>query len=676
MSQNPFLTSFSHPYGIPPFDLIQLEDFENGISAAILQQKEEIAQIVTNSAEISFENTILALERSGSILRRTTAVMYNLLYAHGDESLQQMVQKLTPALSAHNDSIYMDATLFARVDHIWRHIDDYSVDDEDKKLVETYYKVFVSNGALLSEAQKERVSEINARLALLSLQFSENLMASINRYELIIIDAEKLAGMPKQLIDAAYEIAQQKGINNTWIFTLQNASVMPFLSNCRDRELRREIWEAMIQKGNQNDDLDNKAIIKETIALRGERAKILGYDNHASYVLKDRMAKNTSQVNQLLQDLWKRTQAPVQKETLRLQAELRADGYMDILQAYDWRYYAELVRKRDYDLDEEVLRPYFELNKVVQGMRDVAQQLYGITCIEIEAPTYHPEVKTYLVQESNGTDVGVLMMDYHPRATKQGGAWMTSYRDQHKIDGQRVLPIISIVCNFTPPTSGGPSLLTFDEVNTLYHEFGHALHGLLSNVQYASLAGTNVPTDFVELPSQIMENWASHRTVMASYARHVDTGAVIPETILDKLDASAKYGQGFALTEYLAASILDMAYHTHKGKIDDVEVFEQQTMEAIGLTSAILPRYRSTYFSHIFGGGYAAGYYSYIWSEVLDADAFALFEERGIFDTETAQRFRQCVLSRGGTIEPDELYKLFRGREADVDALLRKRGIA
>ena len=674
---NPFLVPFNTPYGVPPFDIIQEKHFIPAIKAGMKEQKKEIKSIISNVNKPDFENTILLLENSGQIIRRTVAVLYNLSYANTSAPLQDIMQKVAPSLSAHNDYIFMNTSLIKRVKYIWDNQKSLHLKGEKFKLLELYYKAFVRNGANLKSNEKSRVAEINQKLSLLSLQFGKNILDTINDYKLIITDKADLAGLTEDLIAAASDNASKAGHPGKWIFTLQNASVMPFLQYSEHRSLRQTIWEAYTNKGNNGDDFDNNNIVFEIIKLRAEKANILGYSSHAHYVLEEQMAKSPDQVNDLLNKLWSPAIQVAKAEAGELQQMIRQEGHNYKLKAWDWRYYAEKLRKQKYDLDEVAMKPYFSLHQVQNGVFDTAKKLYGLSFAEVvNLPVYHQDVKAYEVTQNGNKKIGILYLDFFPRDTKQGGAWMTSYVSQDKTGKKRTLPVISIVCNFTKPVGNTPSLLTFDEVNTFFHEFGHALHGLLSDVTYHSLAGTNVPTDFVELPSQILENWCAERYVLKTYAFHYKTGESIPDDLITKMDTSSKYGQGFATVEYLAACMLDMGYHTLKdGNIAEIQKFEKETLLKIDLIEEIIPRYRSTYFSHIFAGGYSSGYYSYIWSEVLDADAFSVFKTKGLFDKDTADSFRKNILERGGSADPMKLYIKFRGKKPDIGPLLDKRGL-
>lgn len=674
---NPFFEAYNTPFEVPPFDKIKNEHFAPALREGMNQQQQEIDAIVNNPDAPTFENTIEAMEYSGDLLSRTNIVFSNLNSANTNDELQAIAREMAPELSKHNDNINLNEKLFARVKAIWDQKDNLNLNPEQEKLLEKRYKSFVRSGANLSESDKEKMRAINSKLSTLSLQFGQNLLAETNAFQLVIDNQDDLSGLSESQIEAAASDAKAAGMEGKWLFTLQNPSVMPFLQYADNRELRRQIWEAYQIRGNQGNDKDNKEILLEIANLRREKANLLGFKTHADYVLEETMAKNPENVYNLLNQLWTPAQAKAKVEGAEMQAMINASGNGFELAPWDWRYYEEKLKQQKFDLDEQEVKPYFALDKVQDGVFMVVKNLWGLTFEEIkDIPVYHPDAKAYEVKEADGTHVGVLYMDFHPRASKRGGAWMTSYRAQKSINGERKAPVISIVCNFTRPTADAPALLTFDEVSTFFHEFGHALHGLLSNVQYRSLAGTSVPRDFVELPSQIMENWATEPTVLKQYAIHYKTGEVIPDALIEKLQKSGTFGQGFGTTEYLAASLLDLDYHTQTSPISlSADEFEKASMDKIGLMEEIIPRYRSTYFSHIFSGGYSSGYYSYIWSGVLDTDAFQAFKETDLFNQDKAQAFRKEILERGGTDDPMKMYVNFRGAEPKIDALLKKRGL-
>ncbi|MFC4871647.1 M3 family metallopeptidase [Negadavirga shengliensis] len=674
---NPFFEAYQTPFEVPPFDKITNEHFVPALKEGMKRHQEEVDAIVNFSEPPTFDNTIAALDASGELLERVNRVFSNLNSAHTNDELQAIAKEMAPELSQHNDNINLNAGLFERIRTVWENREKEQLNPEQLKLLEKKYRAFIRNGANLSDEDKEKLREINSRLSVLSLQFGQNLLAETNDFQLVVDREEDLAGLPAELREAAADEAEARGEEGTWIFTLQNPSVMPFLQYADNRELRKKIWEAYKNRGDRDNDRDNKDVLVEIANLRLKRANLLGYKTHADYVLEETMSKNPANVLTLLDQLWAPALAKATEEKNEMQALLEEEGEDLELAPWDWRYYEEKLRQKKFDLDEQEVKPYFALDKVQEGVFMVVNKLWGITLQEIpDIPTYHPEAKAYEVKEADGSHLGLLYMDFHPRPSKRGGAWMTSYRSQKTIDGERKAPVISIVCNFSKPTGNAPALLTFDEVTTFFHEFGHALHGLMSNVQYRSLAGTSVPRDFVELPSQIMENWATEPEVLKQYAFHYETGEVIPDGLIEKLQKSGTFGQGFGTTEYLAASLLDMDYHTQEQAITvSVADFENASMERIGLIDEIIPRYRSTYFQHIFSGGYSSGYYSYIWSGVLDTDAFQAFKETDLFDAEKAELFRKEILERGGTDDPMTMYVNFRGAEPKIDALLKKRGL-
>lgn len=676
-NMNPFFQPYSTPYEVPPFDKIKNEHFKPAILEGIKRHEAEINAIANNTAAPTFENTILAMENAGELLANVNIVFSNLNGANTNEEMQKIAKEVSPNLAAHNDNIYLNEKLFARVKAIWDKKESLGLNQEQAKILENLHKAFVRSGANLATADKEKLRKINAELSMTSLKYGQNILAETNKYELVITDKKDLAGLPQELINTAADDAKAKGKEGKWVFTLSNSSVMPFLQYSSNRKLREEIWNAYQTRGNHDDALDNKENAVKLANLRGEKARLLGYKSHAAYVLEESMAKNPENVAKLLNDLWKPALAIAKTEASDIQKMMEKDGVKDKVKPYDWRYYTEKIRKQRFDLDEQELKPYFSLDNTRNGIFQVTEKLYGLKFKQLnDVPKYHDEVTVWEVTEADGTHVGILYMDFFPRASKRGGAWMTSYRSQKTVDGQRKAPVISIVCNFTKPSGDTPALLTFDEVTTFFHEFGHALHGLLSNVTYKSLAGTSVPRDFVELPSQIMENWAAEPEVLKMYAKHYKTGEVIPDALIQKLQKSGTFDQGFATVEYLAASFLDMDYHTQTAAIQlDANSFEKNSMKKIGLIDAIIPRYRSTYFSHIFSGGYSSGYYSYIWSGVLDTDAFEAFKTTNLFNPEKAKLFRKNVLEKGGTEDPMVLYKRFRGAEPSVEPLLRKRGL-
>lgn len=675
---NPFFESYNTEFQVPPFHLIKTEHFMPAFEEGMKQQLAEIEVIVNNTEAPSFDNTILAMEYSGELLGKVSYVFYNTNSANTSDAVQAVAREVSPKLAQHRDLINMNAALFERVKAIYAQKDALNLDSESMRLLEESYKGFIRSGANLDTESQNRLKEINQELSTLTLRFSENVLAENNTYELLVENEADLKGLPSSLIEMAAGTAKEKGKEGSWVFTLHNPSVMPFLQYSDNRELRKTLQQAYVNRGNNNNANDNKDIINSIVKLRIERASLLGYTDHASFILEENMAKNPATVMELLNRLWTPTMKIARKDAADLATMLQADEPGATLEAWDWRYYAEKVRAVRYDLDEEQLRPYFKLENVRDGIFDLTNKLWGMKYIERnDLPRPHPDAVAYQVTEEDGSHIGILYMDFHPRASKRSGAWMSSYREQMRLpNGDMVSPVVTLVCNFTPPSGDNPSLLTLDEVETFFHEFGHGLHGLLSNVRYRSLSGTNVPRDFVELPSQIMEHWATDPGFLPLYAKHYQTGEPMPQELIEKLQASAHFNQGFTTGEFLASAFLDMDYHHRNQPIDtDPYTFEINSMKKNGLIPEILPRHRSTYFLHVFSLGYSAGYYSYIWSAVLDADAYEAFREAGIFDKETAARFRNTVLSKGGTVDPMELYVAFRGHEPDIKPLLKVRGL-
>ena len=675
--KNPLLAKYETNFEVPPFDLIKDEHFRPAFKEALKVHEAEIDSILKIDEPATFANTILALENSGQLLNRVSTVFYNLNSANTNDTIQAIAKDLAPVMSAHRDEINLNPELFKRVKTVYDQRANAGLDAEDQKLLEETYKGFVRSGANLKDEDKEKLKKINAELSVLSTQYGQNLLAETNAFEMVVDKEEDLAGLPKELKAAAAAEAKAKGKDGKWLFTLQNPSVMPFLQYADNRELRKKIWDAYQLRGNNGNDADTKEILIKIANLRLDKAKLLGYSSHAAYVLEESMAENPANVNALLNKIWTPALAKAKTEAADIQKEIEAAKDTFKVAPYDWRYYQEKIRQKRYALNEEEIKPYFSLTDVREGAFATANKLWGISFVALNnVPVYHPEVEVYEVRDKDGSHLGLLYADFFPRASKRSGAWMTSYRSQARENGKRLAPVISIVCNFTKPVGDSPALLTFDEATTLFHEFGHALHGLFSNVKYRSLAGTSVPRDFVELPSQIMENWAADPEVLKTYAKHFQTKEAIPDALIEKMQKAGTFDQGFATIEYLAASMLDMNYHSAtapiKAKADD---FEKSAMDKIGLIDAIIPRYRSTYFQHIFSGGYSAGYYSYIWSEVLDSDAFAAFKEKGLYDQNTAASFRSNILERGGTGNPAEMYRKFRGADPDPIHLMKKRGL-
>ncbi len=676
---NPLLVEFDTPFGVPPFEKIQNEHYMPAFEAAIATHIDEVEAIVGNEAPATFDNTVAALDYSGFLLSKVARIFFAKHGADTNDDLQKVAAEVAPKLSAHKDAILMNGDLFKRIKAVHDSKGELGLTAEQLRLLEETYDDFVRGGAELDGEKKERLAEVNKRLATLKVQFQENLLAQNNAFKLVIDKKEELAGLPESSVTAATEAAKEAGEDGKWVFTLHKPSLIPFVQFSEHREHRQTMIMGYNERGNHDDDQDNKALIGEMVTLRIEAANLLGFPTHAQYVLADNMAGTPDRVTELLDRLWKAA-LPVtvaEREALQAMIDKEKGGFK--LKAWDWWYYTEKLRKEKYDLSDEELRPYFKLENVQHGAFEVATKLFGLRFIEKnDLPVYHPDVKVVEVQEAGGTHVGLLYLDYHPRASKRQGAWMTAYRGQQVRDGKFMTPVVANVFNFSKATGDKPALISLEEVQTLFHEFGHALHGLLSKVTYPGLAGTSVSRDFVELPSQFMENWAVEKSVLKSYARHYGTDEPIPDELIEKIVKARHFNQGFATTEYLAASFLDMAWHTldrDPGEVD-VLAFENNKLDELGLIPEIVSRYRSTFFAHIFAGGYSSGYYSYIWAAVLDADAFSAFKEKeNLFDQETAKALREHILSRGNTEDPMELFKRFRGREPVIDPLLERRGL-
>ena len=674
---NPLLEQPKNEYGIPAFNQVKMDDYLPAFKTAINEQKEEVKAIIENEAEPTFENTIVALDRTGMTLERVCGVFFNVLEADGNDEMNEIAEKVSPMISELNDGIILNDKLFQRVKAVYDQRDQLGLNAEQMRLVTETYKSFADNGANLPDDKKERLKEINQELGLLSLQFSNNVVAETNAYQYFVKDEAELKGLPESAKASAAEEAEAAGHPGEWLFTPKRTSFTPVLQYCENRELRKELLTAYTTRGNHDNDNDNKSVIIREMELRIEKAKLFGYENAADYILADCMAKNHQTVDAFLQSVWAPSLEAAKREAAELQKLLNEDMPGEKLQPWDWWFYAERLRKAKYNLDEEELKPYFELNNVRKGAFGVAEKLYGIKFEKLEnMPVYNPEVEVFKVTEADGTYVGILMTDYFPRAGKRPGAWMNNIVPQYiDADGVDHRPVIINVGNFNKPTAGNPSLLSMDDVETLFHEFGHALHGLLSKAHYKSLSGTNTPRDFVELPSQFMENYCYEPEVMRTYAFHYQTGEVIPDALIEKINNAGKFNQGFVTTELLSASILDMDFHELTSAEGlDVNAFEKQSLDKMGMIPEIIVRYRPTFYNHIFTTGYEAGYYSYTWAAVLDADAFAAFKETGnLFNEDAAKRFRH-LLEQGGTRDAHELYLEFRGKEADPQYLLRRKG--
>jgi peptidyl-dipeptidase Dcp len=674
---NPFFAEWSTPFQTPPFDLIKDEHFMPAFKEGMAEQMKEVEAIAASAEPAGFANTVEALERTGALLTKVSNVFFALSENDTNDARQAIEAEVSPLLAKHQDDILLNARLFERVKSVYDRRATLDLGPEQARLLDQTYKTFVRNGANLDEARKAELRQVNEELSVLGVKFGNNLLKDDNGFRLVIDKPADLAGLPPNVVEGAAETAKEQGLAGKWVFTLHKPSLIPFLQYSDARDLRRKIYTAYINRGNNGDASDNKAVLSRMAALRVKRAHLLGYKTHADYVLEDNMAKTPAAVFHLLDQIWKPSLAKAKSERQALQAMIDKDKGGFKLASWDWWYYAEKLRKAKYDLDDQELKPYFKLDNVRAGAFDVAGRLWGLKFVErTDVPRYNPDVRTYEVQESDGRTIGILYTDYFPRPSKRGGAWSSAFRVESIRDGKRVLPVVYNVGNFSEPRADAPSLLTFEEVTTLFHEFGHALQDLLSDVTYESLSGTNVPSDYVELCSQIMERWAAEPEVIKSFARHYKTGQPIPDALVDKIQRTSLFNQGFDSVEYLAACYLDMDWHTLAQPVEeDVPAFEDAALKRIGLIPEIVVRYRSPYFAHIFSGGYSAGYYSYIWSEVLDADAFAAFKETSLFDRKTAESFRRNILSTGNTEEPLALFKKFRGREPKVDALLKRRGL-
>ena len=676
-SSNPLLDQPKTPYGVPAFDKVELKHYLPAFDKAIAEQKAEVDAIVNNPDEPTFENTIVALDRSGLLLDRVVGVFFNVLEADGNDDMNLIAETVSPVLSELSDGIILNEELFKRVKAVYDQREQLGLNSEQMRLLTETYKNFADNGANLPPEKKERLMEINQELSLLSLRFGNNVVAETNACQYFVTDEAQLKGLPEGAKAAAAEEAEAAGHPGEWLFTPKRTSFTPVLQYCENRDLRKKLLMDYTTRANHDNENDNKAIIIREMELRIEKANLFGYDNPADYILADCMAKNHQTVDAFLQSVWAPSLAAAKREAAELQKLLDKDLPGEKLQPWDWWYYAEKQRKAKYNLDEEELKPYFELDNVRKGAFGVATKLYGVQFEKLEnMPVYNPDVEVFKVTEADGSLVGILYTDYFPRAGKRPGAWMNQILPQY-IDAEGVdhRPVIINVGNFNKPTAGNPSLLSMDDVETLFHEFGHALHGLLSKAHYKSLSGTNTPRDFVELPSQFMENYCYEPEVLKTYAFHYQTGELIPDELIEKINNAGKFNQGFVTTELLSASILDMDFHeltTAEGL--DVNEFEEQSLKKMNMIDEIIVRYRPTFYNHIFTTGYEAGYYSYTWAAVLDADAFAAFKETGdLFDAETAKRFRH-LLEQGGTRDAQELYLEFRGKEADPANLLRRKG--
>jgi peptidyl-dipeptidase Dcp len=673
---NPLLEKFDTPFDTPPFHLIKNEHFLPAIQEAIVSAKNDI-QAIKSEPLPSFENTIAALDQAGDRLNVVSAIFFNLNSAETNDEIQVLAREISPLLTAHSNDVLLDEELFERIKLIYAQKNQLKLNEEQETLLEKTYKAFVRNGAQLDKNQKNRLRVIDKELSQLGLKFGENVLAETNQYELVIENQADLSGLPDAVIEAAFQTAEEKGKAGKWVFTLAYPSYIPFMTYADNRSLRKEIFIAYNTKCNKGDHLDNQQHIKDMLRLKTERAALLGYKSFSDFVLEERMAKSGPEVIDFLSNLLQKSKPKAQKEVEELAQFAKDMDNLDKLERWDFGYYSEKLKKQKYEVDDELLRPFFKLENVIEGVFTTAEKLYGLKfVINKDIPVYHPDVNAYEVMDRTGNHVSVFYADFFPRSGKRNGAWMTSFRGQKVIDGKDKRPHVSIVCNFTKPTKTKPSLLTFNEVTTLFHEFGHALHGMLAKGNYESLSGTSVYWDFVELPSQIFENWCYEKECLDLFAKHYESGEPISEDLIKKIKNASNFHQGYQTVRQISLGMLDMAYHSaNPAEIKDISEFESKVMEATNLLPQVPGTLMSTSFSHIFQGGYAAGYYSYKWAEVLDADAFELFLEKGIFDKETATSFMEHILSAGGRVHPSILYRRFRGREPKPEALLKRAGL-
>ena len=685
---NPFFQEWTTSFEVPPFLDIKDEHYMPAFEKGMTENLVEIDSIVNNTEEPTFENTIEALERIGTLLTKVQRVFSNLASSNTNPQLQELQRELSPLLSAHYDKITLNQDLFDRIDQVWKSKDDAGLTKEQEKLLKDTRKLFVRSGALMNEAQKQKISGLNSKISELSTAFGQNLLAETNGFEMIL-DKEDLEGLSEGVVSAASEAAFKKmeeadsdeeksKYKNKYVFTPHRSSMYPFLTESTRRDLREILYKSYVMRGDNNNEFDNKKVAAQIAKLRAERAKIMGYKTHAHFILEENMLKTPEEVYDLLLQLWRPALKRAKVEVADMQAVALAEGQDFKVAAWDWWHYSEKVRKEKYDLDEAAIKPYLSLDNVIQGVFNTTNKLWGLNFREIfDIDLYHPDARVWEVTDKDGSHLAIFIGDYFTRSNKRGGAWMSSFKGQSNLDG-RERPIVVNVCNFPAPVGDNPSLLSFDNVVTLFHEFGHAMHGTLTNVTYGSMAGTSGPRDFIELPSQLLEHWASEPEVLKSFATHYDTGETIPDELIEKLLKASKFNQGFINTEYLAAALLDMDWHTISAKesIKDANSFEQKSLSEIGLIEEIAARYRTTYFAHIFSGGYSSGYYSYVHAAVLDSDGFEAFKEAGdVFDPELSSKLRKHIYEKGSTEEAMDLYVNFRGRKPIIAPLLKVRGL-
>jgi len=670
---NPFYAEWKTPFGVPPFDQIRNEHYLPAIDSGIALARLQIAEITANAEAPTFANTVAQYDRAGELMSKVAYVFYSQTSANTNDTLEALQMEIAPKMSAFSDEVLLNAELFSRIKVVWENRSAEELNDEELFLLENMYKSFVRNGALLGPEDQEILKKLNQELSLLTVKFSQNVLEETNSFRLVIDDEADLKGLPESVIAGAADEAKSAGMEGKWVFTTRKPSMIPFLQYADNRDMRKKLYDAYLNRGNNGNENDNNKILADIVRIRAERAKLLGYRTHADIVLETRMAKTPENVLNLLNNLLERSLRVAKRERDEMQKIADATGGNFKLEPHDWWYYAEKLRKARYDLDENELRPYFSLDNVRDGAFAVANKLYGITFSPIDKiPLPHPDAQAFEVKEADGSHIGVLYMDFYPRESKRQGAWCGGYRDHKIVDGREITPVVTIVGNFTPPSGGRPALLSMDDVLTLFHEFGHGLQALFAENTYSS---TTVAWDIVELPSQIMEHWATKPEVLAMYAKHYETGEVIPEALVEKIRNASYFNTGFDNVEIMAASLLDMAYYSLEAPVQvDPQQFEKETMKKIGLIPEIEPRYRSTYFLHIIDG-YDAGYYVYTWAAVLDHDAFEAFNENGLFDQATATSFRKNVLEKMGIMDAEKMYLNFRGREPDIEPLLRNRGL-
>lgn len=679
MTANPLLADWTTPFELPPFDQIKPDHFEEAFETAMQMARAEINAVAEQKEDPTFENTVVALQKTGKRLSKVAGTFFNLSGAHTNPDLQKIERDIAPKLAKHSSETLLNTALYERIAALWSQKDSLALSQEDAKVLERYWKLFQRAGAGLDETGKSRMAEISQELATLGTAFSQNVLKDEADYQLVLETAEDRAGLPEFLLTAAAEAAKDRGIDGKHVITLSRSSIEPFLQFSTNRRLREEAFKAWASRGENGGATDNRDLIKKTLELRSEKAKLLGYDTFAAFKLDDTMAKTPEKVRDLLTKVWAPAVSQANEEALKLLEMAQSLGENHPIEAWDWRFYSEKVRKAEHDLDEAELKPYLQLDKIIEAAFDTATRLFGVTFRELDGmPVYHPDVRVFEVLDKDNKHKGLFLGDYFARPSKRSGAWMSGFRSQHKLEGGET-PIIVNVMNFSKGASGEATLLTFDDARTLFHEFGHALHGLMSDVTYPMISGTSVSRDFVELPSQLYEHWLSEPEVLSKYAVHYKTGEQMPKALLDKLLAAANFNQGFATVEYTACALLDLELHLldHPDGLDP-SAFEKQELEKIGMPKAIIMRHRIPHFQHVFSGdGYSCGYYSYMWSEVMDADAFGAFEEKGdIFDKETSEKLLTHIYSSGGRPDPEETYIAFRGRAPKIDALLKKRGFA